>query len=1183
MKSLFGCKSLQVAALTALLVAIGAGVFSLPARGDNLYASVKGRVTDSTGAVVGGVKLTATNTATGLSYSTTSNADGVFDFLQVAIGDYTVRAEQTGFKKYQASGIHLDLNQVYNMNVLLAVGAVSEEIIVEANPVQVQQTDIQLGTTVTADQIVNIPLNGRNWTQLQQLQPGVVSTTDRFGGALGGYSGNGAETQQNSFLINGNDSNDTDLNVALVVPSPDSIGEFRMITSTLNPEYGRNSGTIINAAIKNGTNQFHGDGFEFYRDTFMDAGAWFEPGPTPFHQNQFGGTIGGPIIKDHAFFFFSFQGTKNKFPQANVGTSVPVFTMAQRGGAFGAGDLGSNGKVSPFPLFGDSASTCPVSSGTQCAAGTAYSDLFSTGSIPTEDFDPLASKLMNQFIPLPNNGNTFQFNPVTTQKQYQYLYRLDDKLTNADSLWYYQFFQTSPASNTIPFIGATLPGFGSYQTAHTQQYAVSWTHTFSPTTLNEARIGYTRLNYHAVEPSAPINPTTYGFTGITPQTLVGASIPVINVNGLFSLGFSSDGPQPRVQNTYNIVDNFSKVSGHHTIKAGITVELLRIDNPFFASLSGTYTFGGSGAFSTGDQGADFLLGIPDAYNQGSGGTIHGRGKEYYAYVQDQWQVKPNLTLTLGTGYDVEAPWVNNAFGGEVMAAFRPGQQSTVFPSMPTGFVYPGDTGINKYGGMKIHYDNFAPRVGFVWSPKPDWSVHAGVGMYYNRSEEELVLQTLGNPPFSLSTAGVTSQVATTPAFATPFSSVNPAAVGSIPSGSVASPFPYSPPAKGGSFDPAIYAPIGFSTTTYDPRFTSPRSVNFNLTVEHQLSKSTIVSVGYVGNVGRHEEGAYDLNMAGQFPGMNPSAPLYQAPGAPIPCISGLVLNSGLCPQTPLGSAPVPGATPLYLPLYGQTGVQATGYNSKYNSLQASFNRRFSNGLQVLANYTWSRYFDQTSNLEGSAFNFPGINPFDPRDMWAPSQNDAPQRFVVSYTYTLPFYKLVHSWKRLTDGWNLSGIYTLQHGTPVAVFDFAASHTVTCDDFAAFYACPDRANWSAPLKYGNPRGAGNMWITNGPQALTVGAPGTSVGTATRNPFYGPGINYGDMAVEKNINIDEARYFQLRLETYNTFHHANFANPATPGFLNEDAAEPGTFGQIFGVRTLSTNGDGRVMQLGVKFYF
>jgi len=1042
--------------LLVLSMLVGFGLLTtIPANADNLYASIRGTVVDSTGAVVSGAKLSATNTATGISYSTTSNKDGVFDFLQVAIGDYKVKAEQPGFKTFQASGIHLDLNQVFNMNVTLTVGAVSEEIVVEANPVQVQQTDIQLGTTVTGDQIVDMPLNGRNWTQLQQLQPGVVSTSDRFGGGNGGYSGNGAETQQNSFLINGNDSNDQALNTVLVVPSPDAIGEFRMITSTINPEYGRNSGTIINANIKNGTNKFHGDVFEFYRDTFLDGRSFFEQTESPFHQNQFGGTIGGPIFKDRTFFFFSFQGLKNRSPE-NAANNVPVYTNAQRGGDFSAqaGLIGSN--PIPYPMYGDVDSPCPAPSvggtGGQCAAGTPYNVLISSGVIPTEDWNPLSVKLINQFVPPPSpggSGNNFLFNPTQTVKNWQYIYRVDEKVTNADAVWFYGLYQTNPVDSTIPFTGATLPGFAETQTSHIQQYAGSWTHTFSPTTLNEARAGFTRLNFHAVQPANPIDPVGYGFTGITPQVTGGNGLPVMSVSGLFTLGFSSNGPQPRVQNVYQFVDNFSKVMGHHTIKAGISVDLLQINNPFYNNLSGNFAFNGGGVFSSGYQGADFLLGIPDTYTQGSGSIIHGRGKEFYGYVQDQWQIRPNLTLTIGTGYDVETPWKNTSYDGRIMAAFRAGQQSVVFPSMPIGFVYPGDQGMNNYGGMKVHYDNIAPRAGFVWSPKANWSIHAGIGMYYNRSEEELTLQSLTNPPFALTSIGA-GALGTSPSFTAPFTSVNPTPVtnpltlgvlpcvgGGSPCATLANPFPFAPPTPYQPFPSTLPAstffPVGFGMNTSDPNMTSPRTVNFNLTVEHQISKSTIVSLGYVGNVGRHEEGAYNINQAGQFPGINPAAATYGCP-------SGLFLSvPSLCPVTPTNVPPgsVPGAAPYPIGVYGQTGVQATGYNSKYNSLQATFNRRFSNGLQVLAGYTWSRYFDQTSNLEGSAFNFPGINPFNPRDMWAASQNDAPQRFVVSYIYTLPFYKLTHAAKRLTDGWNLSGIYTLQYGNPVPAFDLFA--------------------------------------------------------------------------------------------------------------------------------------------------
>jgi len=1187
--------------LLVLLSVVAIGFLPVSAKADNLYASIRGTVTDPTGAVISGAKLTVTNAATGIVFSTTSSSSGTFSFLQLPIGDYSLRTEQTGFKTYQASGIHLDLDQVFTLEVKLALGATSEQIVVEANPVQVEQTDMQLGTTISGQQIVDIPLNGRNFTQLQQLEPGVVGTSDRFGGNLGGFSGNGAETQQNSFLINGNDSNDAVLNVALIVPNPDAIGEFRMVTNTLNPEYGRNSGSIINAAIKNGTNAFHGDGFEFYRDTFMDAGAWFTPGPSPFHQNQYGGTIGGPIVKNHAFFFFSYEGLHFKSPDVlGPATSVGVLSQAERTGDFSASGSAFGNNPIPIALYSDSSAgaPCPVSGGVRCAAGSeTYAAMFPSGVIPLVDGsgnpidgNPLALKLMNQFVPMPNApGNGYNFNPISVGSHNQYVYRIDDKIRENDALWFYGFWETQPRTDTIPFVGGTLPGFAEDQQAHTNQYAVSWTHTFSPTALNEFRFGYTRLNFKAVEPVNPINPTTYGFTGITPQTAADASIPVIAVAGLFTLGFSSDGPQPRVQNTYNLADNFSKVRGHHTFKAGISFERIEIDNPYLPNLSGTYSYGGRGPYSSSLAAADFLLGVPDSYAQGSGSIIASRGFEYYAYGQDQWQARPNLTITYGVGYDLEKPW-KNAYGmGHIMGAFRAGQQSTIFPFMPPGFVYPGDTGINSYGGMNPHYDEFAPRIGFAWSPRNNrnWSIHGGIGLYYNRTEEELALQTLGNAPFALTSTGATTSCGS-PAFATPFVGV----ANGISTCSVPNPFPYSPPKPGAAslpngLSPSVFYPIGFGFNTEDPKFTAPRSTNFNLTVERQLSKSTILSLAYVGNIGRHEEGAYDLNFAGQAPGVNPAAAAYltQLPGQSQPtanCTTGFSLGSSACPAA--GTA---GGTPLPIGEYGQAGVQATGYNSNYSSMQLVLNKHFSDGLQVLAAYTWSRYFDETSNLENSGFNGPGLNPFDQRSTYAPSANDAPQRFVVSYTYTLPIFKLTHRWKRLTDDWNLSGVYTLQHGLPIPVADFFDATSLTCGTFFefAYYACPDRASrTSVPLAIGNPRnytlnGVPNLWFN--PAAFTVPAPGTGVGNATRNPLYGPGINYGDMALEKNIHIDESRYFQLRLETFDTFNHANFANPAN--FSTTEDISSGNFGRIFSVNPISTGGDGRVLQLGAKFYF
>ena len=1077
--------------------------------------------------------------------------------------------------------------QVYNLPVTLTVGAVSEEIIVEANPVQVQQTDMQLGSTVEGQQIVDIPLNGRNWVQLQQLQPGIVGTSDRFGGGNGAYSGNGAESQQNSFLINGVDSNDSSLNTALVIPSPDSIGEFRLITNTLNPEYGRNSGTVINAQIKNGTNAFHGSGFEFYRDTFLDAKGYFEARPTPFHQNEYGGTIGGPILKDKAFFFFSYQGYKQRVPQAAAST-VNVFTTDQFQNGDFSGDVGAfSDSVNPVPLYGDSESPCPVSGGVQCAAGsTPYSSLFSTGQVPTEDFNGLSTKLVNQFNAF-NSTGAVQVSPVTVAHDHQLLGRIDYKLTNNDALWFYGLWETHPSQDSLPFTGSNLPGLPEQALRHTHQYSFSWTHTFNPTTLNEFRLGYTRFNFAAVEPVNPINPTTYGFTGITPQNASAASLPLITTP-LFTLGFSNNGPQPRVQNVYQLTDNFSKVWGHHTIKAGFTIDRPGIDNPFYNNLGGNFGFQGSGLYSTGDGALDFLLGFPDTYAQGSGSIVDAKAHEIYAYVQDQWQVKPNLTITYGTGYDIETPWLNNYAHGLIMGAFRPGQQSTVFPTAPPGYVYPGDSGINKYGGMKVKYDLLAPRFGFAWSPgsNKNWSVHGGIGLYYNRSEEELALQTLTNPPFAVTSAGALG-VCGSVGFANPF-------VDATGTCGITNPFPFTPYAAGATnIDFSTFAPIGFGFTTEDPRFTSPRSTNFNLTVERQLDKATILSVAYVGNRGRHEEGAIDLNLAGQAPGVNPVAAAF--PGGL--CTRGSrLLSPGLCPNPSPATenpdltwtlgAPVPGQAPYNLALYGHPGQEETEYNSHYDSLQVTLNRRFSRGLQVLAAYTWSRYLDQTSSLEGSAFNFPGINPFCAACMWAPSSNDAPQRFVVSYTYTLPIYQLTHKWKRLTDDWNLSGIYTLQHGTPVGVFDFR-DYGINYDPNVAFFAGPGQAvRTTQPLGIRDPRnndGSNPNNLYFNPGAFTIPAPGT-LGTAQRNPLYGPGINYGDLALEKRIHIDESRYFELRLETYNTFNHTNFANPTDNGFNSDDVQSLfGVFGKVYSTKTISTNGEGRAVQLGAKFYF
>ena len=320
-------RALLACGFFAILATAGA------ARADELYGRIRGVVIDPSGAVVPGATVKVTNTATQVSRSMETSAQGEFEFVNlIAPGLYEIQVSKDGFQNFQQPEVHLDINQVYFAKVTLVVGSATQTVTVqEQGPAQINTTEMQLGATVTGTTIVDMPLVDRNWIELQQLQPGVVSASDRFGNGSNGaiksnFSTNGAETQQNSFYVNGVDTADISLNAAAVIPSPDAIGEFHLVTSTLNPEYGRNSGAVMNAVIKNGTNQLHGDGFEFYRDTFLDADSFFnnEAGaPTPpFHQNLFGGTLGGPILLPHiydgrnkSFFFFSYQGTRNVQPQ----------------------------------------------------------------------------------------------------------------------------------------------------------------------------------------------------------------------------------------------------------------------------------------------------------------------------------------------------------------------------------------------------------------------------------------------------------------------------------------------------------------------------------------------------------------------------------------------------------------------------------------------------------------------------------------------------------------------------------------------------------------------------------------------------------------------------------------------------------------------------------------------------
>ncbi|HYL86376.1 MAG TPA: carboxypeptidase regulatory-like domain-containing protein [Candidatus Angelobacter sp.] len=1156
-----------------------------PASADELYGRVRGLVSDSTGAALPGVSLKLTNQETGVSLELASEPDGVFLFINLKPGNYTLTATKSSFKTFQVKDIRVEPNQIYVQGVVMELGALSETVEVSANPAQVEQTSMQLTATISSKTITDLPLNGRNWITLQQTLPGVVNSESRFATA---YSTNGSQGQQNSYLLNGTDYNDLPLNTALASPSPDAIEEVKMVTNTINPEYGRNSGAIMNAVTKSGTNKFHGTAFDFYRDTFLNTKSFFQKTASVFHQNQYGGTIGGPILKNKTFFFFSLQNTPNRTTQA--GGLVTVYTGPQlNNGDFSAIKSSINGvyntttntitrnpKTSPFPLFGDSASTCPVSGGVMCPAGTRYgitydatgniisNGLFSTGVIPTQDFNATSVALIKTFVPGPNFGtNQYSFQPISVGNTKQYLGRLDQNFGTKDILWFYAFAQDASTVNTLPFTGATLPGMGDESLAYTKQFVAAWTHTFNTNLLNEFRAGYTRLNFASTLPQKPVQPSSVGFANIFPQYPSGAGYPFMGITGYFNLGFSTNGPQPRKDQTYQLTENFSWLHGKHSLKFGYEGRKFQVWNPFNARNNGSFAFSTSGKYSSGvgaASGINFLLGLPSSYSQGSGGLIIADAYEHYFYLQDQWRLTSNFTLTYGLGYQIDTPIAEHQFKGISRVCFVPGEQSAIYPSAPVGLVYPGDKGCNASGGATTKYTHFGPRIGFAYSP--GWgnrftggpgktSLRGGFGIYYNRSEEELSLQDLQVPPLGLNSSGVTDLGGgRVPSFPDPWTDI-------AGGGTLTNKFPFVPPAPGAPFNYALLEPL--SVNTLDPGATVPYAMNYNLTLERELPSQLILRIGYVGAHGSNLITAYDRN------------PVTQAGVADCLTIPACVADPGDQSVNYPNHQQYPGN------IFGGIGWERNKGWSNYNALQITAEKHLSHGLQFLGTYTWSHSLDVSSSYEDTAF--VGAGSFDPygrfqRD-YGNSAFDARQRFVVSFVYEIPNLNKLSAFSRVPSrifgGWGLTAINILQTGQPVILSD-SNQLSLTCTNWT-YYSCPDRPDLVKMPVALNPRtakfGTLNDYFFD-PSSFTDNAVGT-LGNTTRNFFHGPGFWNTDFGFRKVTSITEGTALELRFEAFNLFNHVNFANPVG------DVASA-NFG-----RTTAIRGNSRLLQLGAKFSF
>jgi hypothetical protein len=1033
---------------------------------------------------------------------------------------------------------------------------------------------MQLDNYVGKEQFNELPLIGRDFTQLELILPGVQASNDRFGT----FSVNGSQTQQSSFLINGADSNDLPLNSLSFVPNQDALEQFNLVTGPLNAEYDRNSGGIVSTAVKQGTNKFHGDAFEFYRDTFLNTASYFQTQVDPvtgaiskiksqYHENIFGGTLGGPILKDRLFIFGAYQGQRASTPQSGYG-KVNVPSAAQLGGDFSASSFSTNVIPASINIPG-------------CVSGTqTFADCFGAtglkGQLPTSAINPISAKLLSTYVPAANSGTAgYVFNPVEQVKTDQILGRIDYSFRQKNQFTFVGIYQTSPTTSAIPFTGATLPGFGEVDLSHNQQYTFDYTRQLGSTAVNDFALHYTRFDYGAVTPAQTVDPGSLGFD-ITPQNTAAESVPYIGISGYFALGFSTNGPQPRVDSTYQIDDNFSKTIGHHNLKFGYDGRRFNVSNPFSSSNNGSYSFQSSGnTDSSGDPLLDFELGIPASYQQGTGAKIIAKAFLNYFYAQDTWKATNALTISYGLGYQIDTPLENLQYGGEGVVCYIPGQQSKVFTTAPQNLNYPGDPGCNNSSGAKTFYKDFGPRIGFAYAPdlgilsggnEKKLSIRGGFGIYYNRTEEETALQNLGQPPFGLTSHGAQDYGATNPQFANPFYDLNVA--GAQPNNK--NKFPVSIPAPGQAVDFSGYFPTELSTAS--PQFRSPYSENFQLTIERELPSQMVARVSYVGALGRHNQITLEGNPITQAG--------HDACLADADCINNSVVQSELYPShTAYGYAD---AVTGYNDFEG-VGVIATEGASNYHSLQASVEKGFTHGLNFQASYTYSHAMDNGSSFENSGFGASGsrgYNSYVKSLNYGDSAYDARHRFVLAPIYKVPFKKggkAFSVYNLAAAGWQISGISTFATGFPydIAYGGFGSSNSLYCSIYNSYYACPDVPEQTAALKRVSPRtnlADGNTgWFDAG---SFTDEPIGSFGNIHRNPYHGPGILNTNVVIGKSIALsaDGVRYIQIRMESDNVFNHTQFSNP--DGNYTDNGY---TFGEISG------SAPARQTQLGAKIYF
>jgi len=1152
----------------------------------DVTGSILGVVRDATQAVVANARIVATNAETNLNRETVSAADGSYRILALPAGTYKVTATASGFQQFTTSGIDVKVNDQLRVDVTLQVGSVQQEVNVTANAIQVETESTQLGDVIESKKILALPLNGRSFLDLLGLQAGVApESSGTIGGDrqvsgflnTGNVSVNGQRETANAFLVNGGDVSEGRNLGAGLIPNLDSIEEFRLITNSFDAEYGKFSGAVMNAITKSGTNGIHGDVFEFLRNDTLDARNFFVANKSELRRNQFGYAIGGPFLKNKLFWFTDYQGTK-QVVGAETGI-VQVVPSAQRQGNFDPTTLTGNIDGAYWAQVLSQRLGYTVTNGEPYSfAGCTLTSncVFPGGAIPQKAWSKPAIGIL-PYIPVGNIdpvAGTFSDNSqkdrIQDDKAGQRVDFINQKTGNWS--WYYHFddsntFQSLPA--------ASVPGFPDFTPTRAQQIVMSNTKTLGPGAVNEARVSFFRTATVTTKPKGSFAKladlgfvTGPGTLGIIPSGPPGypETVPPIYFNN-FSIGVNTLTTfQPN--NTWMFTDSLSKVMGAHTLKFGGEFRYLQINERNTCAPNGDFTFDGS---VTGVDFADYLLGAPSAngFNQCSQQFLDSRTRYGGAYGQDAWKVKPNFTLNLGLRWEVSMPWYDTQGKIETIV---PGEQSTQFPTAPLGWLVPGDPGIPSTLAP-THYNNFAPRLGMAYSPgftdgilskifggPGKTSIRASFGIYYSSIEDLNLFYEVGDAPFGqywVSPNGVM--------FDQPYLTRSDGV-------SQGQRFPFVFPTPGSPANKTLnygnFLPISGSPG-YDIHNRMPYAEHFNFSIQRELSKSTVLTLAFVGTEGHklisqynanpgsaslcaqlNAEGATDLNTGATNPACGPfgEQDIYQLPNGSKIYGTRHALGSNYCPSSV-----------TQLCFNNSNTFTANIANSNYNSFQATVERKAAD-MTFLAAYTFSKAIDDSSAF-GQWVNFSNY-----RLSRGLSSSDITHNLVASYNWAIPFDRAFGSLpKRLTRGWNITGISRFSTGFPINIRQSRGDLSLVGDN------SNDEPNRVGPITILDPRqldssGANRYFLTN---AFASGPYGT-FGNSTRRFFHGPGILNTDFGMSKRIAITESMAVEFRGEFFNIFNHTQFNGPS------------GNFSSSqFGVVTSAR--DPRIGQVSAKFYW